>query len=441
MFRAGPRRRPPPWAAALGALALASAAQPAAGGSLYVMSDNYLETSDFFSKFSFFEGPDPTRGFVEFLGYDAALEAGIVNATEDRVYMGTDTTHKAPTGRRSVRIASRATYQAGLFIIRLDHLPTGCGTWPAYWMFGQDADHQWPTYGEFDIIEGVHRSTQTSSTLHTTEGCDQSATVAGRDFSTEWNWGDTKAADDCYIHGAGQWWNQGCSQLGLNDSMGPTFNQMGGGTYAAEWDPTGGYIRTWFWRSGTEPRDIGLKEPDPSSWGMPYSFFGLSASKCQPGHFKDMRVVFDLTFCGELAGPLFAASCPEAAGMTCEEFVAQHPENMTEAYWSIRTLEVYQQPMRQWMVFDVLKRFHRPGRLGHIAGGEEINWPLAAAFFALAALILAGMAAMICWRRARRSAKFAGRDVRPAFYQELSSIRGPLQVTMSRAPELASLPA
>ena len=31
-------------------------------------------------------------------------------------------------------------------------MPTGCGTWPAYWLCGEN----WPYKGEIDIIEGVN---------------------------------------------------------------------------------------------------------------------------------------------------------------------------------------------------------------------------------------------------------------------------------------------
>merc|ERR1739848_371272 len=54
-----------------------------------------------------------------------------------------------------------------------------------------------------------------------------------------------------------------------------------------------------------------------------------------------MRLVFDLTFCGDLGNPTFAKSCPsEASRMRCEEFVAA--QNLPEAYWGVRGLDVYQ---------------------------------------------------------------------------------------------------
>ena len=35
----------------------------------------------------------------------------------------------------------------------------------------------WPTYGEIYIIEGVHNSNATTTTLHTNLGCDQDSPI------------------------------------------------------------------------------------------------------------------------------------------------------------------------------------------------------------------------------------------------------------------------
>jgi len=51
-----------------------------------------------------------------------------------------------------VRVESKKKYRGGLFLLDVNHMPTGCGTWPAYWMCG---DH-WPHNGEIDILEGVN---------------------------------------------------------------------------------------------------------------------------------------------------------------------------------------------------------------------------------------------------------------------------------------------
>ena len=52
-------------------------------------------------------------------------------------------------GRKSVRLESKNTFFGGLLIHDLDHMPTGCGSWPAYWLCGPN----WPNGGEIDVID------------------------------------------------------------------------------------------------------------------------------------------------------------------------------------------------------------------------------------------------------------------------------------------------
>jgi len=362
---------------------------------LYMHSDSYFGKDDFFKMWEFFTDKDPTHGTVDFVGKETAIADGLVQVTEKRVYIGADMKTKVndeSRGRRSVRIQSNRMYNAGLFIATLDHIPTGCGTWPALWMFGSDAQHVWPTFGEFTIIEGAHEQTQAMSTLHTTKGCDQSAVLEGRDFATQWNKGTLKErATNCDIAAEGQWANQVCSQSGPPNSMGPDFNSFNGGTFAAEWDPRAGHFRTWFWPVGTEPLDVAMQSPNPDMWGLPYSYFRLDPVSCPASHFRDMRIVLDLTFCGDFGESLFAESCPEikAANLTCDEYVRKHPDKMKEAFWSIRRLDVYEpagMSLENVKVVDVQKRF----RLGSLVASGRAH------FQALPGLVTAGGTGMAC---------------------------------------------
>lgn len=47
----------------------------------------------------------------------------------------------------------RQGYNGGLFVVTLENVPTACGAWPAFWMFGDDAQHSWPRWGEYDILD------------------------------------------------------------------------------------------------------------------------------------------------------------------------------------------------------------------------------------------------------------------------------------------------
>jgi len=312
----------------------------AAGG--YERQRSYVG-ADFFDRWEFDSSPDPTSGHVIYVDRETATSAGLANATADRVYLGADMTSlTGGAGRRSVRVRSKDVYDSGLFIATIDHVPTGCSMWPAFWMYGEDANHPWPSMGELDVIEGVNVQERVATTLHTSEGCDQSEVVLGEDMTGSWAHGSSKeSATDCYIHAPGQYTNQGCIQKGPDNSIGPSFNEMGGGTYAAEWAPQQGRIRTWFWPRGQEPDDIRSGAPVPDDWGVPYSFFRLGLN-CPKEHFAQMHMMFDLSFCGDWAGGTYPTDCPkQAARMTCEDLVAFHPEELQEAYWSIRALDVY----------------------------------------------------------------------------------------------------
>jgi hypothetical protein len=69
-----------------------------------------------------------------------ALASGLIKATANQVYIGVDASHKAKSigssktrhGRDSVRLESKETYDSGLLIADIEHMPgTACGVWPS----------------------------------------------------------------------------------------------------------------------------------------------------------------------------------------------------------------------------------------------------------------------------------------------------------------------
>lgn len=93
--------------------------------------------------------------------------------------------------RNSVRMHSKKHYNGGLSILDVDHVPTGCSSWPAFWLCGLD----WPIGGEvhifcqsqgrahreagqIDIMESIHLGTRNQMTLHTDYGKMENVTVA-----------------------------------------------------------------------------------------------------------------------------------------------------------------------------------------------------------------------------------------------------------------------
>ena len=75
--------------------------------------------------------------------------------------MRVETTSQVPNVRKSVRITTEFTYTGGLVIMDSVHMPTGCGTWPAFWTLSQRGP--WPNGGEIDIIEGTMSTVNTHS--------------------------------------------------------------------------------------------------------------------------------------------------------------------------------------------------------------------------------------------------------------------------------------
>lgn len=107
------------------------------------------------------------------------------------------------------------------------HMPTGCGTWPAWWSNGPN----WPYGGEIDILEGVNEYTQNQVSLHSGSGCrmpDWAPSTQTGTYTTGW-----------YDHLNCASYETGNSGCGVRDqtngqSYGKPFNDIGGGIYACE---------------------------------------------------------------------------------------------------------------------------------------------------------------------------------------------------------------
>jgi hypothetical protein len=189
----------------------------------------------------------------------------------------------------------------------------------------------WPNNGEIDIIEGMNEQSQNQMTLHTTDNC----TIQSTGFT------GTVDTDNCSIEARGQPANSGCTiQNDNTESYGTGFNDAGGGVYATEW--TGSAINVWFFPSYRVPRDVYSDTPRPETWGMPAARF---AGDCDiDKHFNDLRIVFDVTFCGDWAGSVWGSSeCAGRAGSgSCVDYVRDNPRAFEETYWYVRSLKVYQ---------------------------------------------------------------------------------------------------
>ena len=135
----------------------------------YKLDKQYSGTT-FFDHFYFYLYKDEN---MEYVNSSVAWSQGLVSVLPNgTAYMGADrTTRIIPNkgiSRKSVQIQSYDTWNSGLFITDVRHMPAGCGTWPALWTVG----YNWPQDGEIDIIEGVNNQIGVRTTLHTGPHCD-----------------------------------------------------------------------------------------------------------------------------------------------------------------------------------------------------------------------------------------------------------------------------
>jgi len=287
----------------------------------YSLRSNWTGSS-FFNNFNFFTENDPTHGYVNYVSQSAAQSGGYISTSGNVVTIGCDTKNVASgRGRDSVRLTSKSAFNNGLFIMDLQAMPTGCGSWPAWWLVGPS----WPNGGEIDIIEGVNVDSTDATTLHTNNGCTMNG--SSNQFSGRWSPGTNgQPALNCYVSAPNQNNNQGCGIIG--GGYGESFNAQGGGVYVLEW--TKNLIRSFYFPRNAIPKDIA--NPNPDNWGKPTALFQLG-NNCPASHFVNMTMVINLTFCGDWAGNVFSQQCPGKGA--CNAYVQNNPGAFAKSKWII----------------------------------------------------------------------------------------------------------
>ncbi|KAI0344060.1 hypothetical protein BDW22DRAFT_1355344 [Trametopsis cervina] len=295
--------------------------------------------STFFDGWDFFTGGDPTNGIVTYIDQNTAKQANLIQINSaGNAVMKMETTPQVQNTRQSIRITTQFTYTGALVIMDSVHMPTGCGTWPAFWSNGPN----WPAGGEIDIVEGVNDYTNNQATIHTNPGCTLSTTSS----STLGMTGNLVGGTNC---AAAQTGNQGCGvRATQSNTYGSAFNSNGGGVYAMQWDTTG--IAVYFFPRNSIPSDITANAPQPQSWGQPMAFW--PSSGCNPfTFFNSHSAIFDTTLCGDWASGVWGSSglpgqeqsCAQRTGVaTCEQFVRQNGASFTEAYWEVQYVKIFQ---------------------------------------------------------------------------------------------------
>ncbi|USW47290.1 Putative glycoside hydrolase family 16, concanavalin A-like lectin/glucanase domain superfamily [Septoria linicola] len=320
---------PATFAIVLLALTVPSSAIP------YAVQTNF-SGPDFFDSFDFWTQYDPTFGFVEYVDRQTAVSLNMLNVTDGVAYFGADSVQTydpyANKGRKSLRLSTKQTFNHGLFVIDLAHMPSSaCGIWPAVWMLG-NGPLLWPAYGEIDIVEFTNDARHNLFALHTTPDC----TIAGSGQT------GTLLTNDC---GEDQGY-KGCGvSPDIPNSAGTDFNTQGGGAFIVEW--TSAAIKIWLF-----PRTVGIPSqfslaltPDPDVLGVPTANYQGGCSI--DDHFANMQVIFNIDFCGTWAGPTFNTnnSCPVSdpnQWTSCNVYVGSNPQAYKDAYFAVNSLVVYQ---------------------------------------------------------------------------------------------------
>ncbi|KAF3398364.1 hypothetical protein F1880_006063 [Penicillium rolfsii] len=292
----------------------------------YTLADTYSGSS-FFDDFEYYTSADPTNGWVQYVDSFTASMMNLTYASDSTAIIKVDTdTQNQTSGRKSVRITSKNTYDSGLFIFDVVHTPYGCATWPALWLTDPS---NWPEHGEIDVMESNNKGTHGNDmTLHTTSGCKMN--VKRKETGTAQYSNCLNTAND----------NAGCGVKGQTATYGEAFNDNGGGVYALELRDAG--IRVWMFARDDIPSDISnSSSPDPSTWGKALADF--PSTHCDIGsHFKNQSIIANIDICGDLAGATSYYTnlydCPD----TCTQFAAENGANFTNAYWEFNSFKVYQ---------------------------------------------------------------------------------------------------
>jgi hypothetical protein len=252
--------------------------------------------SHFTDSYAFYNGADSigSAGYNTYVSQQRALDLGLIRITDDQdVFIQSSPTIQGP--RESIRLEGKRRYNRGLFVIDLNHMPAGCGVWPAVWLTDEA---NWPDHGEIDIVEGVNTLKTAKTAQHTSESCSMYAHVPDDSRTGHWDSAtgipDTFTgsldnftrvrADNCWVMAPHQWANQGC--VAVHDkqgTIGTPFNQQGGGVYVLEWDPVAGYIKSWVFspheampenlqKAMNTASDDNPAVPEPTLWGVGRSF-------------------------------------------------------------------------------------------------------------------------------------------------------------------------
>lgn len=304
-------------------------------GNRYTLNMN-LTGADVFNsigpgkKFRFFTDADPTHGYVNYGPHQDLLS--VVEGTKLRINMGTNKGQP----RRSIRLESNDTFDTGLLVFDVDHVPADKGSWPAFWTTGAtNPEDTWALNGEIDILEQVNNSNFNSSTLHT------NTPPGGIPCKMADNLG-FGGKNKCYAEGGdktcGYRKSDWCPYIGCgrdmgSDTFGEAVNRNGGGTYAMELTKEG-TITVWFWKRSETVPDFLTMTSNNFTGADPRNI--IRFTPC-PGQFKRQRIIVNNTLCGDWASIEGGSDWTNDAG--CRAYIDTH--DLNNSYWIFRSIKLY----------------------------------------------------------------------------------------------------
>ncbi|KAI0311482.1 glycoside hydrolase family 16 protein [Amylostereum chailletii] len=283
------------------------------------------------SKWHYFKDKDPTNGNVEYVSQAVAVSNKLVSVQSDNSTKIAVETGDLASGvnRKSVRISSVEKWSSGLLIADFAAMPTGCGTWPAFWAVGDN----WPNGGEIDIIEGVNLKDSNQLTLHA---------GSGSNCTTDTNPGLVNGVApflanignlECLSSPES---NTGCTFFDNDpNSFGTGFNDVGGRVMAVLRDTRG--IFMWSFSRADVPKDITAGTPNPNNWSSPRAYW--SSNTCDfDEHFGAQTIVLNTDVLGDWAkSDLATSNCP-VTDPTALVATGSHWEN---AFWKVNYIAMY----------------------------------------------------------------------------------------------------
>ncbi|GAA6034149.1 hypothetical protein JCM8097_000720, partial [Rhodosporidiobolus ruineniae] len=289
--------------------------------------------NDFFdqTKFWAFTAADPTAGSVNYQSLFSAATQNLTSLTSTgSARLGVDSTSVLAAGqyRNSVRISSVETVNPGSLVIAdFAHVPEGCGTWPAFWLYSDP----WPTNGEIDVLEGVSSRAYNEETIHTISGCSRNTAIP---ITGTWS---GKTSSCATTDGSG------CTVTDSDPaSFGSGFNAAGGGVFAVQIAETG--ISIWRWKRANVPADVVVGSPRPQSWGTPVAAWDGSTCDTRT-YFSELWITLNISICGRMAGKQATWQSASASGAqcyakypTCADAV-RDPAAFAEAYFEVNSIQ------------------------------------------------------------------------------------------------------